>query len=259
MVEQPSLRPLRPALKDGVRRGFHSITAERSLAVVMVMIVLVSVLFALQPDLDLTFSRLFFDGIEFPLSDNTHLQRLRSLTDWLAGAVLGLTLVLLCWPSMRRKFCLRPRDLLLPIVTYGLGVGLIVNSFLKQYFGRARPRDIVEFGGDKMFTAVWQVSDACYTNCSFTSGEAAGAMALYSALAMMPAAGPKLRILMTMAIGCISMALSLNRIAFGAHFLSDVLLSSLIILAILLTAKVALKGRIGAIIDRTVAGEERAG
>ena len=101
------------------------------------------------------------------------------LNDWFAGAVLGLSAILLCWRRMRRSLGQRPRDLLLPMITYGLGVGLIVNSFLKEYFGRARPRDIVEFGGDKMFTAVWQVSDACYTNCSFTSGEAAGAMAIY--------------------------------------------------------------------------------
>lgn len=259
MFKRLSSRPSKSAFAWVSRQGFPSVTAERSLIFVIFAIASISVLFTLLPELDLAFSRLFFDGLQFPLADNRYLQRLRSLTDWMGGAVLGLTVLLLCRPSLRTRFGRRPRDLLLPIITYGVGVGLIVNSLFKQYFGRARPRDILEFGGDKAFTAVWKVSDACLSNCSFTSGEAAGAIAIYSAMAVVPALGPKLRTVVATAIGCISIILSLNRIAFGAHFLSDVLLSIFMILAILLATKIAMKGKIGLIIDRIAIGSGQGG
>ncbi|MCL6705425.1 phosphatase PAP2 family protein [Pseudomonas sp. R2.Fl] len=222
----------------------------RSLVFVVILILLVSVLFTLAPELDLAFSRLFFDGVRFPLARNGYLRQLRSLTDWFAWAILGASVLLLCSPPLRTRSGVRVRDLLLPFAAYGLGVGFIVNTVFKQYFGRARPRDVLEFGGDQTFTAAWRISEACQANCSFTSGEAAGAMAIYSSLALLPALSPRLRLVTAAVIGCLSTALGLNRIAFGAHFLSDVLLSMLIVLAILLATKIVLDGKLGAAVDR---------
>ncbi len=56
-----------------------------------------------------------------------------------------------------------------------IGAGLIVNVMFKDNFGRARPRDIVEFGGSAQFTPAFVVSSACDRNCSFSSGDSAGA------------------------------------------------------------------------------------
>ena len=56
-----------------------------------------------------------------------------------------------------------------------LGAGLIVNGVFKDDFGRARPRDIVEFGGSKRFTPAFVISRECDRNCSFSSGDGAGA------------------------------------------------------------------------------------
>ena len=49
---------------------------------------------------------------------------------------------------------------------------IIVNVLLKGFWGRARPNDILELGGEENFSAWFQYSDACSTNCSFVSGDA---------------------------------------------------------------------------------------
>ena len=49
---------------------------------------------------------------------------------------------------------------------------IIVNFFLKGFWGRARPNDILELGGKEEFTPWFKITDACLTNCSFVSGDA---------------------------------------------------------------------------------------
>lgn len=106
-----------------------------------------------------------------------------------------------------------------------LGAGLIVNVMFKDHFGRARPRDIEEFGGSKRFTPAFVVSNECNTNCSFSSGEgAAGFFSLALALAL---SRKRAIFLAGMAIGSL---VSLSRIAAGAHFFSDTVVSFFVML-----------------------------
>ncbi len=106
-----------------------------------------------------------------------------------------------------------------------LGAGLIVNVLLKDNFGRARPRDIAEFGGEQVFTPAFVVSRECDTNCSFSSGD--GAAAFFS-LALALALSRK-RAWFAAAIG-LGIAISLSRIAVGAHFFSDTVVSFFVML-----------------------------
>jgi len=210
--------------------------AKVQLLLVCLSIVLTSAIFIKWPELDITFSRLFFDGQAFPLSQNTALQRLRSLTDVIGAMILATSLFLICHRPSRSYLGIQIRDLLVPLIVYGIGVGLIVDLILKEFIGRARPRSILEFGEAGVFTVPWQMSDACQSNCSFSSGEAAGAMAMFSILAMVPK-GP-VRILACLVMAFLTIMLGLNRIAFGAHFLSDVLISMLLIIAVILAARI---------------------
>jgi lipid A 4'-phosphatase len=108
-----------------------------------------------------------------------------------------------------------------------LGAGLIVNVAFKDHFGRARPRDIVEFGGSKRFTPAFVISDQCERNCSFSSGEGAGAffaLALARALSRRRAA---------LAAGAaFGVVVSVARIASGAHFFSDAVVSFFVMLIV---------------------------
>lgn len=108
-----------------------------------------------------------------------------------------------------------------------LGAGLIVNVALKDQFGRARPRDIAEFGGSEQFTPAFVVSDACDHNCSFSSGDSAGA---FFALAFVLMAGRR-RAVSTAGVG-FGVLVSASRIASGAHFFSDTVVSFFVMLII---------------------------
>ena len=96
---------------------------------------------------------------------------------------------------------------------------------MKVVIGRVRPRDLVEFGGNADFTPVWQFSAACSRNCSFPSGEAAVAAALLSLLVFVPM---KYRWGAAVIVTPCLMFVAFNRVIFGAHFLSDVMLGWLL-------------------------------
>lgn len=108
-----------------------------------------------------------------------------------------------------------------------VGAGLIVNVALKDNFGRARPRDIQEFGGTKHFTPAFVMASECDRNCSFSSGHTAGA---FFSLALALALSRRRAI----AIACIGFGalVSLSRIASGAHFFSDTVVSFFVMLIV---------------------------
>ena len=49
---------------------------------------------------------------------------------------------------------------------------VFVNLVLKNFWGRARPNDVLELGGKEVFSPWYEMSNACLTNCSFVSGDA---------------------------------------------------------------------------------------
>ncbi len=97
---------------------------------------------------------------------------------------------------------------------------ILTNGILKEVWGRARPRNIVEFGGTREFTPVSLFPvDQCETNCSFVSGEASGAAAIMIVLwVIFPRAYWAILIFAPMA---------LMRVMSGAHFTSDVIFAVL--------------------------------
>lgn len=115
-----------------------------------------------------------------------------------------------------------------------IGPGLVVNAGFKAYWGRARPSNVIDFGGTAQFTPVWQISDQCAKNCSFVSGEGAGATALTIALLLIllryrsRIAAPLYRAGQALALLSLGFV-GWQRVAAGGHFLSDVLLSALLI------------------------------
>ena len=59
-----------------------------------------------------------------------------------------------------------------------IGLIFIVNFGLKGLWGRARPNDVLDFGGTNNFTPWYQISDQCINNCSFVSGDSSVGFAL---------------------------------------------------------------------------------
>jgi lipid A 4'-phosphatase len=185
--------------------------------------VLVGVVFGLYPDLDLRIAGLFFDQEknEFALRWRPHLGFLRDAGMWVvvlvvAPAVAALVLKLIL---PRRPLLISARAILFLLLTLALGPGLIVNVGLKDYWGRARPIDVPQFGGVEPFTPWWDPRGVCPKNCSFVAGEASGAFWTLAPAALAPPAWRAAAYTAAIAFGA---GVGLLRMAFGAHFLSDV-------------------------------------
>jgi lipid A 4'-phosphatase len=181
--------------------------------------------FVLVPGVDLAVSAAFHEaGAGFPLSQEPVLKALRKSSTWVMGlALLGVLGALVKRAMDGRPFTSRTaRKGWFLLAGLALGPGLLVNGTLKALWGRPRPVHLEAFGGDAPYVPVWQISDWCDANCSFVSGEAASAAWTVAAVVMLPA---RLRRWLLGPVLVYGAALSLNRLAFGGHFASDILLS----------------------------------
>ncbi|MFB9951182.1 phosphatase PAP2 family protein [Rhizobium puerariae] len=125
----------------------------------------------------------------------------------------------------------KTRDYSIALVSFLIGPYVLVNLILKQISNRPRPYETDLFGGRHAFMPAGDFQGACSGNCSFISGEAAGAgwtacLIVLLPKPLRPVLGPPL-----IAVSLVSPAL---RTAFGGHYLSDVTLgwlSSIVIYA----------------------------
>ena len=190
-----------------------------------------SAYFLLFPGVDLAVSETFHRAGEgFPLSGDPVLRGLRKSSSLvLAGLLIAaITILILRRWSPRSGAIGRigpglGRNCAFLLVGLAVGPGLVVNTVLKNGWGRARPVQTDLFGGEAAFSGVWRISDACRDNCSFVSGEASSATWMVCAVLLLSPA--RWRIPAVSAACVYGVALSLNRVAFGGHYLSDVLLS----------------------------------
>jgi lipid A 4'-phosphatase len=109
-----------------------------------------------------------------------------------------------------------------------LGSLLVVNFGLKEYWGRARPVQVTQFGGTQSFSPALQPASACRHNCSFVSGHAATGFVIMAVGLMGSVATRRRWLLAGLAWGGIA---SLARIMQGGHFLSDTLFAGVAIWA----------------------------
>lgn len=187
-----------------------------------------SLLLVAFSDLDLLISRLFFDhGFHFAAQLWTKLLH-EAVGVFIAVSVAGVIGIYAFNNLSQRNLCgIDGRKVLYLLLVLMLGAGLIVNVVFKNHFGRARPRDLQEFGGSRQFTPAFVVADQCSSNCSFSSGDAAGAF-FFMAFAI---ALSRRKAIAVAAVG-FGVAVSLSRIAVGAHFFSDTVVSFFVMLIV---------------------------
>jgi lipid A 4'-phosphatase len=219
-----------------------------------------SLLFMLFPRLDIYISRMFFDR-GFYLSRQAWTMTVHESMGYFLGLSLTAVVGLYLWNKLaKQNLCgLDGKRVVYVFAVLIVGAGLIVNVVLKDNFGRARPRDIAEFGGSKLYTPPFVASAECDKNCSFSSGEAAGgffALALAQALSR--------RRVWAVAAGGLGAFVSFCRIASGAHFLSDTVVSLFVMLIVadvfyyyLVLAEVE-RQALGALVPKQLEGREAA-
>ena len=206
----------------------------RAVVALALAVLATSWLFAAYPAFDIATSQLFFDGTTFPVAGNPWVEGLRTTMIWAEDG--GFVLLVIAWIVSRKRPILNllTRDWAYLALIFLLGPGLIVNGLLKRFWGRARPFSIQDFGGQAQFSRAWEFADQCARNCSFVSGEAAGATALAISICFVLRANrdrmrPYLYQMGVALALLVPLMTALQRMAAGRHYLSDVVLGCLLV------------------------------
>lgn len=209
-----------------------SFIRRRPVLTLLALTVLVSIPLVLFPEIDIAVSRLFYvEGRGFIGESTPFLIVIREVGKDAVRLISLVILISLLVPLLiaRVRFLLPPRAALFLFTSLVAGPGIIVNAILKEHWGRARPRSITEFGGSLDFSRPWEIVSQCDSNCSFVSGE--GSVAIwFLALAMIVPL--KWRLPTALVLFVLATIMSVNRIAFGGHFFSDVLIGWMLMLSV---------------------------
>ena len=136
--------------------------------------------------------------------------------------------------GMRLGWAPSGRAVIFLIATIAIGPGVVVNLGLKDHWHRPRPIQTQEFNGPSEFRPWYETDGACKRNCSFVSGEAATGFWMVAPASVLPPPWRAPAIVAAFAFGA---GASLLRLAFGGHYLSDVLLGGLITLIVIEIAR----------------------
>jgi membrane-associated PAP2 superfamily phosphatase len=191
------------------------------LVIALVVAAGVGLVFGIWPDLDLKLAALFYDPVRgfWRAYDPIYL-RARDVAVWLVTLVAvpaGLALALK-FVQPRRPLIIPGRAIVLMLVTLALAPGVVANLVFKEHWGRPRPIDVAEFGGDEHFRPWWDPRGDCPKNCSFVAGEPSGAFWTLAGAAVVPPHWRALAYATALAFGA---AVGILRMAAGAHFFTD--------------------------------------
>ncbi len=180
------------------------------------------------PSLDLYVSSLFYKG-----ASQFELQSFDLTSILFRDILLPLILIyILILPIVGRflkigkiffnyKFTIK--EIVLLWTSQIISVLIFVNLILKNFWGRARPNDVVELGGTESFSPWFEITDACETNCSFVSGDASVGFSIIILYLITK------KIIFLYASVVVGLVLGLIRIMAGGHFLSDILFAGFFI------------------------------
>ncbi len=203
----------------------------KALVIYVGLVALTLCVFTIWPTLDLTVAHVFywngsFDGDGLPDHLTRDFFRLTPFVALMAFAAL--------WFAKRRGFnppwAPSGRAVIFLMLTMAVGPGLIVNLGFKDHWGRPRPVQTQDFNGPDPFEPWYSTSGACERNCSFVSGEASTGFWMVAPASLLP---PPVRGPAIIAAFLFGAAASLLRMAFGGHYLSDVLLGGLVTLIVI--------------------------
>ena len=185
------------------------------------LFVAVSLVFVFFPEIDLYVSSLFFDGTGFPMNGTLFEEFFYYSIKPVLIFFIVSTLLLFAYNLIRNKniLGLRGKVLLYLVLVMSVAPALFVDTLFKANWERARPAQVVEFGGEKQFTPAFIFSDQ--DGYSFISGHTAGAFSLLG-FALLAKRQRAFWIAMVYSYGIL---ISFARVSAGGHFLSDVLTS----------------------------------
>jgi lipid A 4'-phosphatase len=185
----------------------------------------VGVVFAVNPELDLRISAPFYNivigGNKFGLRIYQPLMLVHDLGLWLVTGLTTFVVLALVIKVIQKqnRILISTRAIVFLLTTLALGPGLLVNVALKQHWGRPRPIDVTQFGGDEHFVAWWDPRGDCPNNCSFVSGDVSSAFWTFAPAALVP---PQWRALAYAGALVFGIGMGALRVMAGGHFFTDV-------------------------------------
>lgn len=190
----------------------------------------IGVLLVAFPQFDLAVTGIFYTtDTGFYMRDLFWVRFIHDFVPWFSRAIIaGLLLFLLAaWTILRKRnfFLCHRRAALYLLLAALLGPLLLVNGVFKEHWGRARPSQVVEFGGAKQFTRAAVPAGQCEKNCSFVSGHAAAGFYIL-ALAFVLPRRRKFWLLFGTGLG---LGIGFVRIVQGGHFFSDVIFCGIVV------------------------------
>jgi lipid A 4'-phosphatase len=194
-----------------------------------------AVLFAVLPDLDLQVADWFFDHDEgkFPLSTTAWSNATRHVANWVPWLLIlpaiGALVFKLVYPALPMR--MQPSAAMFLVASFLIGPGIVTNVVLKDNWGRPRPNHVQQFAGTLSFVPWWQPGGDCRHNCSFVSGEASQAFWTVAPAILAP---PQIRPFALTGAAIFGVSVSALRVAFGRHFVSDVIFSGIFTIAIIM-------------------------
>lgn len=183
-----------------------------------------SLLFYFYPAIDIAVSSHFFVAGHFSYLDIAGY--VKHTLYFLVGTTITLSLlgIVYGWLKQNASFM---RASFFIVLCFIIGPGLIVNSFLKDHWGRPRPRHSIVFNGELSFKPAGIISNECHKNCSYVAGDSSVAFT-FLAFAFLPWLR-KRRQSIIIGVLILTVINAFFRIASGAHFFSDVVIGILII------------------------------
>jgi lipid A 4'-phosphatase len=187
--------------------------------------VVCSLLFIFYPQIDIYTSHFFYNGSTFYLKGSLFERFFYNSVKVLLTAFTVGSLGIYLYNKITNKdiFHINTRVIIYIVLVLSIAPGLIVNATLKDHWGRARPVQIKEFGGDKTFTPAFVLSDQ--KGHSFSSGHTSAAFA-FIGFALL--ATKRRKFWMGLALGY-GILVSFARLIAGGHFFSDIVTSFFIV------------------------------
>ncbi len=138
------------------------------------------------------------------------------------AAIVLVWLIYILWFKNNKSLAnlMRPLHGLLSLI---IGPFFLTNVIFKPFWGRPRPSQTMEFNGNAPYVLPGDISSSCVGNCSFVSGEATAAFWMLWIVPFLPS---RWRWLAGVCIFVLACMISLLRVAFGGHFLSDVVIGA---------------------------------
>ncbi|MBU1657514.1 phosphatase PAP2 family protein [bacterium] len=189
------------------------------------LFILFSLTFIFFPQIDLFVADLFYDNDSFPANKTILEQVLYHSVRPLVIVLSLISILIYVYNKIKKTNILNinGRVILFIFLVLSLAPGLIVNVILKDNWGRPRPNQIIEHGGDMHFAPAFIPSGQ--NGYSFSSGHSAAAFSLIG-FALLAKRRKRLWITLALTYGAL---VSIARMAAGGHFLSDTVTSFFIV------------------------------